>query len=109
MLYLQKNSMTAFAPTDIPSEINTVEKLEVWVGTLLANLNPDQTSVEATGSLTRTASSAPFYITSSDPAKWRNISRCSIPLSKDWQGGGNQIWNYAEELSVAAIPVSFKS
>lgn len=101
--------MTAFAPSDIPSEVNTVEKLEVWAATLLSNLNPDQVAVESTGSQSRTASSAPFYITASDPAVWRNISRCSIPLSKDWQGGGNQIWNYAQELSAAAIPASFKS
>lgn len=101
--------MTAFTPSDIPSEINTVEKLEAWASTLLSNLNPDQTAVETTGSLTRTASSAPFYITASDPATWRNISRVSVPLSKDWQGGGNQIWNYVQELSATPIPASFKS
>jgi hypothetical protein len=101
--------MTAFAPSDIPSEIDTVEKLEAWCSTLLSYLNPDQVAVEATGSQNRTASSAPFYITASDPATWRLISRLSLPIRRDWQGGGNQIWNYVQELSTAAIPASFKS
>jgi hypothetical protein len=100
--------MTAFAPSDIPSEINTIEKLEVWCSQLLSHLNPDQVAVEATGSQSRTASAAPFYITASDPSVWRHISRLSIPLSRDWQGGGNQMWNYAQELSVLPIPASFK-
>jgi hypothetical protein len=101
--------MTAFNPSDIPTEINTVEKLDVWCSQVLAYLNPDQVAIEATGSQTRTASAAPFYITASDPAVWRHISRLSIPLSREWQGGGNQIWNYAQELSTAVIPANFKS
>jgi hypothetical protein len=103
------NRMTAFTPTDIPAEINTVEKLEVWCSQLLSFLYPDQIALEATGSLTRIASAAPFYITASDPSTWRHISRNSIPLQREWQGSGNQIWNFAQEIGVAAIPASFKS
>jgi hypothetical protein len=100
--------MTSFTPSDIPTDINTIEKLEVWAAHLLAYLNPDLVAVEATGSQSRAANAAPFYITASDPAVWRNISRVSVPLDREWQGGGN-IWSYARELSTAAIPATFKS
>jgi hypothetical protein len=100
--------MTAFNSSDIPADINTIEKLEVWVSHLLTYLNSDLAVVEATGSQGRAANSAPFYITASDPAVWRNISRVSVPLDREWQGGGN-IWSYAKELSTAAIPATFKS
>jgi hypothetical protein len=100
--------MTAFIPSDIPADVNTLEKLEVWLSQCLSYLNPDQVAIEATGSNSRTANAAPFYITASDPAVWRHISRLSIPISRDWQGGGN-IWSYALELNTLAIPATFKS
>jgi hypothetical protein len=101
--------MTAFTPSDIPAEINTVEKLEVWCANVLAYLNPDLTSIEATGSQTRTCSAGPFYVSASDPAVWRHISRVSVVVEREWQGAGNQIWNYARELNTAPIPAIFKS
>lgn len=100
--------MTAFTSADIPADINTIEKLHVWTSHLLTYLNPDVVAIEATGSQSRAANSAPFYITASDPAVWRNISRLSIVLTRDWQGGGN-IWSYAQELSTTVIPATFKS
>jgi hypothetical protein len=101
--------MTAFSANDIPAEIDTVEKLEVWCSTLLSNLYPNLTAVESTGSAVRVVTSGPFFITASDPSTWRTISRASIALSNEWQGGGNQIWAYAQPFGNLAIPASFKS
>ena len=101
--------MTAFLPSYIPPEIDTLEKLAVWVGSALSNINSDLTVIEATGSVSRAATSAPFYITASDPATWRHITRTSIAVGKAWHGANNQIWNYAQELSTAPLPDAFKS
>jgi hypothetical protein len=101
--------MTAFTPQDIPAEINTVEKLSVWCSAVLTYINSDLSSVEATGSQTKTCSAAPFYVSASDPAVWRHISRMSIVVEKEWQGSGNQIWNFVRELNTAPIPAIFKS
>jgi hypothetical protein len=101
--------MTAFLPSDIPAEINTVEKLAVWAATLLTYLNTDLTSVEATGSQTKTCSAGPFHVSASDPAVWRHISRISVVVEKEWQGSPNQIWNYVREFNTAPIPAIFKS
>lgn len=101
--------MTAFNPSDIPAEINTIEKLEVWCANILTYINSDLTSTESTGSQTRVASAGPFYVTASDPAVWRHISRISVVVEKDWQGTGNQIWNFAREFSTTPIPAIFKS
>lgn len=101
--------MTAFTPSDIPTEIDTVEKLHVWTSTLLAYLYPDLTVIESSGSAVRAITSGPFQITAVDPSIWRSIDRGSIPLDKDWRGSANQIWNFALPIGTQAIPATFKS
>ena len=101
--------MTAFATTDLPASVNTVEKLHAWSGMVLNHLNPDATAVEAPGSATRVATFGLFYITASDPPKWRGIIRASIPFNANWQRGAAKPWTFAEDISAAAIPAEFKS
>lgn len=100
--------MVALTKADIPDGINTVEKLEVWCATILQHLTPELTVVEASGGLDRAILSQPWFITATNPPTWRVISRSSIQLSSSWQRGG-KIWNFAQELSSAAIPSEFKS
>lgn len=100
--------MTALTKADIPDSINTVEKLAVWCETLLQHLNPEITVIEATGGLDRAVLSQAWFITATNPPTWRNIARTSIQLNANWQRGG-KIWNYAMELSSAAIPSEFKT
>jgi hypothetical protein len=100
--------MVAFAKADLPDSVNSVEKLAVWVSTLLEHLHPELTVIEATGASERAAASAPWKITAASPPTWRNISRMSIQLDSTWQRGG-KIWNFAQDLSGATIPTEFKS
>lgn len=100
--------MVAFVTTDIPSSVNSVEKLAVWCATILNHNFKSQTAIEATGSAQRTATAAPFEITAVDPPVWRHISRLSIGLDPNWVRGG-KIWNFAQDLGSAAIPTEFKS
>ena len=101
--------MTAFTTADIPSSVNTYEKLAVWVSTVLNNLYPNQTAIESAGAGTRTATSSPFYIIDDATPKWRNISRLSIPLDPNWQKGTAKIWANAQDLGNLAVPAEFKS
>lgn len=101
--------MTAFNKgTDLPDSINTVEKLAVWVETLLQHLNSETLAIEAAGGQDRVAISQPWFIAASNPPTWRVISRSSIQLSPNWQRGG-KIWNFAQELGTTAIPSEFKT
>lgn len=93
--------------TDIPSQINTVEKLAVWVGMLLTNINPSLTAIEGVGYTERVAQSGNFYIQADN--KYRNLTRTSIPMSSDHLAGGAKMWTYAQEISQTAIPATFRS
>lgn len=101
--------MTALLATDIPSSINSLEKLAVWTATVLNHLNTNLTVIEQTGSAQLAATASPFFITASDPTTWRYIARQSIALDKNWQRGNGKIWTFAQDLSSAAIPTEFKS
>lgn len=98
--------MVAFVRTDIPDGVNTVEKLAVWVNTLLQHLHPEQMVIEAAGGSDRACISQPWYIPASNPPTWRVISRTSIAISSNWQRGG-KIWVNAQELSGSIIPTEF--
>lgn len=100
--------MVAFTRTDIPDGVNTLEKLAVWVDTLLQHLHPEVTAIEAAGGSDRVAISQPWYISASNPPAWRVISRSSIAISSNWQRGG-KIWNFAQDLSSATIPGEFRT
>lgn len=101
--------MTAFQPTDLPSSINSVEKLAVWCSTVLNHLYPAATTIEAAGSASRSATAAPFFVTATDPPGWIHISRVSVQLNANWQRGTSDIWENAIDLGSASIPTEFKS
>lgn len=104
----KKSSMVLFVVSDLPTSINTVEKLEVWCTTVLQHLHPSLTVIEQVGQAERAVSAQPFFITSSDPQTWRYITRTSIALNANWQRTG-KIWQHALDLSNASIPAEFKS
>ncbi|PLZ95294.1 glucose-6-phosphate dehydrogenase [Fischerella thermalis CCMEE 5268] len=93
--------------TDIPSAINTLEKLAVWSGLALANINPSLTAIEGVGYTERVSQAGIFYIQADN--KYRCLIRHSIPMSADYLAGGAKQWTFAQELSNTAIPAIFKS
>ncbi|NJN89363.1 MAG: glucose-6-phosphate dehydrogenase [Leptolyngbyaceae cyanobacterium SL_5_14] len=100
--------MTALAiSTDIPSAINTVEKLHAWSALLLSNVNPQVIVVEGVGYTERAAQAGVFYVAADN--KHRILTRHSIQMSPDYMNGNAKIWQYAMELSTIAIPASFKA
>lgn len=98
--------MTAFSTTDIPSNIDTLEKLAAWVGLSLTAINPTLTAIEAPNYSARTCQAGTFFIEADN--KHRLLVRVSLPISAEHLSGANNPWTYAEELSQTVIPDGFK-
>lgn len=101
--------MVAFTPTDLPSSINSVEKLAVWSMTVLQHLHPELTVVEAPGQSQLAVTAQPYFITVAEPPTWRYVARGSIALNANWQRGASKLWTHAIDLSNQSIPTEFKS
>jgi len=100
--------MTALAlATQIPSQIDTLEKLAAWVSLTLANINSAQTAIEGQGYTERVSQANIYYIQAD--AKYRIITRQSIVMSANYLAGGTKLWQHAQELSTTAIPTLFSS
>ncbi len=97
--------MTAFVTTDIPSNVDTLEKLAIWVGTALHAINFDQTTIEGTGAPVRTSQFQLFFIENTNER--RAMLRQSIPVDQQFPYGGEKLWTYAQELNTASIPAEF--
>lgn len=93
--------------TDIPSAIDTLEKLAVWSGLTLANINPALTAIEGVGYTERVSQAGIFYVQADN--KYRALIRHSIQMSGDYLAGGAKQWTFAQPLSNTAIPAIFKS
>lgn len=93
--------------TDIPSQINTLEKLATWCNLALANINPTMQATEGVGYTERVAQAGNFYVAADN--KYRFLGRLSIEMSPDHLAGGSKLWNYAQELSNTPLPAIFKA
>lgn len=93
--------------TDIPSAINTLEKLHVWSGLALANINPSITAIEGVGYTERVSQAGVFYVAADN--KYRALIRGSIQMSADYQSVGGKLWTHAQEISNTALPAAFKA
>lgn len=101
--------MTAFSTTDIPANVNTVEKLAVWSAQVLSFLYPDKTALEATGTAERVAQSTVFEVIAESPSQWRHGSRISVALNRNWMKGNGDIWEHVIDIGSSAIPTEFKA
>ena len=75
--------------TDIPSNINTVEKLAAWCALVLQSVTGSATIPEVTGASPElVATSAPYYITANPTDfHYRLLSRQSLRLIATWPAG----------------------
>lgn len=105
-IHYKINPMTAInIATQIPSQINTLEKLAAWTGLALANINPALTAIEGVGYTERVSQAGIFYVQADN--KYRALIRLSIQMSPDYLAAGGKLWTYAQELSNTAIPAIF--
>lgn len=93
--------------TDIPSQINTVEKLSAWCGLVLANQYPNALATEGPNYSERVAQAGIFYIPAA--GEYRLLLRQSLLITPDYLAGGAKMWTYAQQIGTDPIPVIFKS
>ena len=97
--------MTAFNRNDIPASIDTLEKLGVWVGLGLNNVNPDQTAVEGSGPESKVAEFGIFNV--SQTSKIRVIVRQSYEIEDDFAYSNKKLWEKVVQFSTNSLPVGF--
>lgn len=99
--------MTALNPaTQIPAYINTVEKVNAWSASILADLNPTASVVTAPGQSERLAQCYPLFFASNTPAIERLVVVSYLPLPTNWRGIG-ALHKAVTELGNAAIPDAY--
>lgn len=98
--------MTALSiTTQIPSQINTVEKLHMWSAMVLNAVNPTLTVIEGTGYTERAAQQGLYWVAAD--TKTRGIFRVSLEMNSNYMSAGGKLWTFANELSATAIPTNF--
>lgn len=112
--------MTAFTTTDLPAEINTVEKLAAWALTILTDINANVNvseedflynsdgQIEAKPRIERAVQIYEFRVGTSSPPKSRRVFRVSFSLNDNYLRG-NKPWLMVDEFSTSTIPTEYKS
>ena len=93
--------------TDIPSDITTLEQLNVWTNKCLWTLNPTLNAVEGENYSQRACQSGEYFIASVN--KTRHVGRTSIEMAPESQTGALKDWMYAVELSATPLTPAMKA
>lgn len=94
--------------TDIPSNINTLERLATWAIMSLRRVNPTQRVIEVSEETpVQTVQAA---LVQADDGSIRFFGRVSIPMSADYAEDNTvKLWQKSEELSNTVLPEAFKA
>lgn len=90
----------------IPTNIDTVEKLAAWALMLLYRANRTLQVMESPGALSFAVEISLFK---DDGGKERMAARILLPLPDDYRTQAVKTWNTVEEFSEVAIPAAFLS
>ena len=101
--------MTALTiSTDIPTNINTLEKLAAWVGLALERCNPTLKILESPDAEPQRVAQA--VLIRADDATHRMIIRVAIPINDDYASNSTvKFWQNAQVLSDVALPTAYKA
>lgn len=97
--------MTAFATSNIPATVNTLEELIVWACGAFYQLHKNTRYQESDASPLIPIVTAQDGL-AADKSE-RIIFRVSIPLNDGWRESTNKIFAEALEVSNTAIPAAF--
>ncbi len=94
--------------TDIPTNINTLEKLAAWVGLALERCNPTLKILEAPETEPQRVAQA--VLIRADDATRRMIIRVALPIADDYGSNSTvKFWQNAQEFSNVALPTAYKA
>jgi hypothetical protein len=100
--------MTTLALAQIPSNINTLEKLHAWSTLALRAVNGGKNTIEAEGFLPERVAQAP--ITESPNDGIRLGCRVNIPVDPSFTSDkSKKLWEFAKELTTGDMPIPYTS
>lgn len=94
-----------FASSDLPANIDTVEKLHAWSGLLLQYGNNSLKSREAENYTDFACQASLFSDADGQP---RYVSRVNFFLEPDFATNGKKLYLSVKEFSEQSIPASYK-
>ena len=94
--------------TDIPSNINTLERLAAWAIMSLRRVNPTLRVIEVSEETPVQVAQA--ALVQADDGTIRFFGRVSIPVAADYAEDNTvKLWMKSEELSNTVLPEPFKA
>lgn len=99
--------MVAFAPSDLPASVTSVEELVIWGMSILSEQFPLNLVVESPGRPSRQVTCSPYFMSSADPAGWYVIARATLKINDSWRQTG-QLFNHALPIGEAQIPAGYR-
>lgn len=98
--------MTALVTTDIPNQINTVERLLAWAGLALGFINPTKAIVEAAGENPERVIQT--FVLRADDGTERLIIRAALPLDPNWRSNDTDaFWLQVTDLENVDLPAAY--
>lgn len=101
--------MTAFAPANIPSNVNTLEELLAWAASALAEINPTSTVQTNAGSIERAVQVQTFEFRAQATNPERLIVVAYLPLAAGWRSQGKLFGSGIAEISQVPLPAAYTS
>jgi hypothetical protein len=99
--------MSALTVANIPSNVNTVEEIFAWSGSILSELNPNTLVQTATGAVEPVCTCQSYRFPNQDTDPERLVIVAYLPLLPTWRSGG-KFWSTGmKEISQGAIPVGY--
>jgi len=98
--------MTALDKTQIPNDINTLERLAAWASLTLGFINPTKAIVENAGENPELV--AVTFLLRADDGSERLVTRTSFPLDASWRSQTSEpFWNNVTDLANVDIPEAY--
>lgn len=93
--------------TDIPSQINTLEKLAAWAGLALARCNPSARLLEDPNAFPQRICET--VMVKADDNTLRLVVRLSLPVADGHAEATTKFWESINVVSDTVLPAAFKS
>jgi hypothetical protein len=96
-----------FAKADIPSDIDTYEKLAVWLGTLMEQACGTREAIEVEGARPERIAQCPIFVDSTNTL--RVAIRLSVTMDRAvYSDRTKKFWQFATPVVNTDVPSSFK-
>jgi hypothetical protein len=96
-----------FTKADIPADIDTYEKLAVWLGTLMEQVCGTREAIEVEGARSEKVAQCPIFVTPSN--ELRVTVRLSVPMDRAvYSDRTKKFWQFALPVADTNVPASFK-